>query len=259
MQNVRKIHSSQCASLPFGSQRRYFNKLYARLREVPVEQQVVDAPKPETAAIGDNDGYSLELQKYSFLHRAERGGTKTGGLIDYWQCQKCRMVPFGYRAPGSLYFERPEVETMKRHFETCKHDAIFWDGIQQSMTELDQKYGVGTRLIHRESFKNLLRCVFGHCDEVFNGFMVALGDTTKSPSHHGSYLWLKLPRTLKFGEVEAAFSGLAEELKLESRRLYDHSGMLQFLQQLSCNFQVPMPMPRGEEEGGVTIEKLPVS
>lgn len=254
MQNTRKIHSAQCSSLPFGSQRRYFNKLYARLREVPVEQHdvVTDIPYQETPAAVNNESYNVAVQKYEFLYRAGCRVMNSGSTDNYWQCQKCRMVPFDYRAPGSLHFERPTVETMKQHFETCEHDGIYWDSIQHSMKELDEKYGAGTKLIDRESFKNLLRSIFGDTDVVFTGFMEILEDWTKSPSKYGSHLWRQLPTTVDYRDVEMAFSVLASELRLESSSLNDHPGMVQFLQQLSCNLQVPVHVA----EVDATITKL---
>jgi hypothetical protein len=272
LQNTRKIHSTQCSSLPFGSQRRYFTKLYARLREVPVEEQRQHRPhddvvvtthdvSPTATVVKNDECYNVALQTNCFLFRTGYHGggevrNKWGSTTDdYWQCQKCRMVPFDYRAPGSLYFgRRPTIEAMKQHSETCQQDGIFWDSIQQAMKELDEKYcstGGPTKLIHNESFKNTLRTILGNSDSnVFTACMEMLEDSTKSsPSHHhGRDLWRQLPTTVDFRDLERAFLRLANELKLASSNLNDHPCIVRFLQQLSCNLQVPVPnITQGED------------
>jgi hypothetical protein len=106
-QHLRKLHSAQCSSLAFGSQRRFFNKVYAKLKQIPVSNDVFAALTPSShAQILRQPSASAsrrvlvvdakELARHSFVE----GGSNTGAL--YYQCLQCRMVPFEFRAPGSL-------------------------------------------------------------------------------------------------------------------------------------------------------------
>jgi len=74
--NLRKIHSAQCSSLQFGSQRQFFNILFARLSEASGVGKSLeagdDANESETAPTNDF------LARSGFLHIPG---------------QRCRMAP----------------------------------------------------------------------------------------------------------------------------------------------------------------------
>lgn len=232
---LRKIHSEQCASLPFGSQRRYFKKLFARLKAVPVSQ----------GGEGPNGvDFMKTLRECSF--------TQTRNLENtYWQCTRCRMVPYDYRVPGSLFFSRPPEHTLKKHFAECQKDHIHWENIQLSMEELRQKYGKGKILVNMVSFFEMVRSAVGEENEVIDTYMVKLGRDGQLPKKsYDTGLWRRLPTEVDFDEVQRFFSALRKELDLPPGNLSDYPDFLKFLQLLSGNMQVPLEF---ENEGPALV------
>jgi len=229
---VRKSHTKQCASLPYGSQRRYFKKLFERLRNVPIEgvlANTINEPKPQNGI-----NFSSAIQKCEFVRNKNSNGP------EYWQCLKCRMVPYDYRAPGSIFFSTPSVGAMEEHRMVCQNDGIYWKSIQSSLKKLCTKYsGVTsvTSLVNMESFVNLVRSVVGSEEGVCDTYMAMLGNQT--PPSFQRDIWRRLALRVDFKYVQESFSILRKDLCFPPRSLSDCADFVEFLQHISCNFQIP--------------------
>ena len=247
---LRKMHSEQCSRLPFGSQRRFLKRLFSRLQNVSFEAEKEVHP----VAVRSLD-FAKALRKYAFVE------TKAA-MNTYWQCTKCRMVPFDYRAPGSLFFSRPSADAMEKHSKLCQKDGIQWDNILFSMKSLEKKYGNVKALVTMESFFEMVRTVVGNETEVIDTYMVTLGREGRLPEESfAGGIWRRLPTKVDFNVVEKHFSALRNDLNLPPGSLRDFPDFLNFLRLLSCNF-VPLSSNDGvEKESTIAFkhQKAPLS
>ena len=205
--------------------------MFARLRNVPLDGDLANTRKCST--LQADSIYFSTLQKCAFVR------TKSSRSI-YWQCSKCRMVPYDYRAPGSIFFHRPPIDEMEKHRSTCQNDSVDWSAIHSSLKTLGVKYGGATSLVSRESFSNLIRSVVGSEAEVFDTYMTRIGtlsQATVSSSDRG--IWRRLPLQVEFDSVQESFSVLRKDLDLPPASLNDCPDFLEFLRLVSCTFQIP--------------------
>ena len=234
---ARKTHSQQCSSFPFGSQRRFFERLYSRLTKVPLGGVLETATNERTEQ--DDPEYRSTLQKCSFVR------TKNSNSVDYWQCSKCRMVPYDYRAPGSIFLSRPPtVGALKKHRQVCQKDGVHWGTIQASLKTLGVKYGGAMSLVNRKSFSGLIQAIVGKETGLLKIYMAKLGkvESLQGPISD-RYLWQKLPMEVDFDVVEESFSALRKDLDLPPANLRDCPDFLAFLRLISVNFEVPPLRP----------------
>ncbi len=240
--SVRKSHTKQCASLRYGSQRRYFEKLFERLRNVPIEGVLVNTtnePKAEN-----------EPNLSSAIHKCEFVRTNTSDGSVYWQCLKCRMVPYDYRAPGSIFFSTPSIVAMEEHRMVCQNDGVYWKSLRSSMKKLSiHGWTFCKPLLLRESFTNLIRSVVGSEEGVCDTYMKMFRDETL-PSFHRD-IWRRLPVKVDYDLVQKAFSELRRDICLPPAYLSDCAEMVEFLQRVSCNFQIP-PASEQKKEAKAT-------
>jgi hypothetical protein len=216
--------------------------VYQRLKEIPVDLSLLQASEkeethPSRPPLPD---LSSILGTYAFVHRTAKGSGPTKPN-EYWQCMGCRMVPYEYRAPGSLHFSIPSINEAQEHARICQKDGIWWDQILTSMTELSDKFGPGDSLINKESFCRLVSAVIGTDGAVFDIFMnqlKRLDGADASPSSNTA-IWRQLPASVDFEKVQDAFLVLSRDLNLSSETLEECSEFAEFLQLLQCNFQVP--------------------
>jgi len=167
----------------------------------------------------------------------------------YWQCTKCRMVPFDYRAPGSLFFSPPSVDVLKKHFKECQKDDIHWNSITLSMKNLEKKYRSKTPLVELTSFFEMVRSVVGSEVEIISTFMIKLGREGQLPTKSlNRGIWRRLPTEIDLNMVQNNFLLLQKELDLTPGNLTDFPDFLQFLQLLSCNVQIPLTNDKVEGE-----------
>ena len=226
---AKKSHTQQCSRLPYGSQRRYFEKLFARLSRVPMDTlaNTQKEPTPQNGSAQNSSSvYSRSLQRCEFAK------TKISDAPVYWQCLKCRMVPYDYRAPGSIFLSTPSVGAMEEHRMVCQNDGISWDAMDASMKKLSIQYG--EELLNRESFVNLIRSVVG--DDVCDTYIAIIGAKERPLT---SAIWRRLAQKIDIDRVEESFSVLRQDLNLPPASLAHCADFLEFLQRVSCNFQLP--------------------
>jgi hypothetical protein len=235
------MHSQQCSSLVFGSQRRFFNRVFARLNEIPLGDRLV--PQKD-----ENDFKDL-LRDFSFSHRMSKG---SGAMKtkEFWQCMKCRMVPLDMRAAGSIFFQQPTGEELMSHFNICQKDGTSWDLIDFTMKELEDKYRGEIKVVDRDSFADLIRAVVGSTDAVYVSVMTKLGKTFPSSKtiEISNTVWRKMPASVDMNEVQIAFQSLKNDLRLNESQghVFAGSDLLDFLTMLNCNFCPPPLQQEGE-------------
>lgn len=85
VQHLKKIHSEQCSQLRFGSQRKFFNLVFERLKAVKIHQFETEF----TASEMQMDHQLLELGFFRI----------SPVLVE---CTRCRRIPVSLRAPNSV-------------------------------------------------------------------------------------------------------------------------------------------------------------
>lgn len=222
---LRKIHSVQCQNLTFGSQRRFFNKVYAKLKAIPIPAEIREAsniPKRSAAPmIADID----VLQKHSFMMGES-----------HWQCLKCRAVPFDFRAPGAVHFSCPSTLSVEKHSMSCQSDGIHLGLIQKAKEQLITKEKVS--LSDTSTFEDLIGVVVGGDEELIRLFTKPEDPYWTEKTTSG--LWRRLPLDIEFERVQSSFEKLAAELSLHSNQLQKNSRWVNFLHLVSPNFQCPV-------------------
>lgn len=209
----------------FGSQRRFFNKVYAKLKSIPIPDSVKEASNvPKTAEI-PMIANSKILEKHSFM---------TGEK--YWQCLKCRAVPFEFRAPGALHFSCPTTVAVEHHAMGCQKDGVYLGLVRKAKEELTTSNSES--LSDNSTFRALVSVMVGDDDQLTRLF--AKPEDPDWSAETTSGLWRSLPSNVNVDEVEASFQQLSKELKLESSQLQRNPRWVRFLNLISPGFQCPI-------------------
>ena len=168
---LRKIHSAQCQSLTFGSQRRFFNQVYSMLKEIPIDASLLNPPPSTTPAKADATPRHKNRRSHSKSAATTATLTSSWTMVSevlskyhfaqgssYIQCLKCRMVPFELRAPGSLLFHVPDrwtaEQVLQQHSEDCAGDGIHLGLAGHALGQIVLQYG--SQSIQGLAFTNLV-------------------------------------------------------------------------------------------------------
>ncbi|CAJ1962090.1 unnamed protein product [Cylindrotheca closterium] len=243
--DLRKIHSMQCQNLVFGSQRKFFNKVFAKLRRVPIPQSVLEAlpPVPSPAkksSYGASYGATVPmasdeaLQKHSFVN-----GPALDGFPAFYQCLRCRAVPFAFRAPGCVQNSRPSTSLLVKHTMACQGDAIFMGFVKAGFNALTEDFEFLSQL---KPFQDLVHHVVGGDDELAALFSDPVEATKKTTTGW----WRRLPASVNFDEAQKRFEKMASDLSISSSRLQDQPKLIRYLQTISPNFHIPSPSIKDE-------------
>jgi hypothetical protein len=241
--NLKKIHSTQCSSLRFGSQRRFFNMVFDRLRTVKLDDvdlsvvgqkgMTAQPPLSSSAAYEDNTDVLLES---GFLETRD----------DCYECQLCRMVPYALRARNSVAIGRPSLEYVRSHEQCCKGDSFDLDIAANALKTAVEKCPSlsGEGIMHSPSFTKVVReAVAGNDDltMVFTGgvaqammgdWKAAHGDT-KGGSNEWKGLWSEFPSSVDTGAVLTAFKEFANTVPDLEPDLAKERHFLRFFQIIS--------------------------
>jgi len=261
--NTRKIHSNQCSSLRFGSQRRFFTLLFDRLRRQrhvgcveendtaasslvtapgsgPVSSAPVESSQPES--VPETKGSSSDFYKYGFL--------EAGNVIT---CAKCRMVPIQFRAGGSVFIARkPAAADMEDHSSKCKTDSFDLEIISRVLYDVERVDCRGNAdILRSRTFRELVgACVADRFDlsAIFVDDAVELVSRKRSldstnggkdrvspssgslPGRPTKGLWSRFPAELDRVKIIDAFKALALEYSdTLSPRMRDNPALVKFL------------------------------
>jgi hypothetical protein len=217
--NLKKIHSTQCSSLRFGSQRRFFNTVFNRLRMVKLDQ--VDLP-----VVGENGETAQPPQSSSAADEANSDVLLECGFLetrdDCYECQLCRMVPYALRAQDSVAIGRPSLEYVRGHEKCCKKNSFDLGNAANALKTAVAKYPAlsGEGVMHSPSFTKVVReAVAGNDDltMVFTGGVAQamMGDRKAADgdpqdgSNEWKGLWGEFPSRVDTGAVFTAFKEFA--------------------------------------------------
>lgn len=256
--NLRKLHSSQCSSLRFGSQRRYFNHLFSRLQGM-----FNGTGAPDLAVVPFEQKETLESLGFMKM------SNPSGQLVHF--CRSCRMVPAAFRARDAVCYDRLSLSRARTHRSMCKGDGLDLDLVVSAYTALAAAWERDpVELIQKDTFRGLvLSVVAGHEDlaRVFTEDVLSMLQNHSSPSAltgnssadtngrsaTSGGLWRHFPREVSFDDVNVAYLKLAADLEV-SLTLRESTILLDYLMIISPTFWVPEEVQSGEAETTVNGE-----
>lgn len=221
--DVRKLHSAQCASIKFGSQRRYFNRLYDRLTRIP-------APAEGEHRQPDEQQYGDYLKESGFLQLP----TLEAGTL--FLCRRCNMVPLQFRCSGSFYNQRPTPAQAQDHQARCAGDKLDLTLAVQTFRAAAVSVNQDPiKLISSETFQSVMRHVLGGVNELFDaiqkGILTILeGGTDAQSCTNQADLWRSLSSArINAVDMQKAFCELTSGLGYESCKIHEYPEMAAFL------------------------------
>lgn len=242
-EDLRKIHSMQCQNLVFGSQRKFFNKVYDKLKQIPLPSQSL---QPDHAGTGPASAASTAVARFANANTLQMNsfvaGQEMGGLPPCYQCLQCRAVPFEFRAPGAVHNSRPSVLSVRQHALACQKDGLFLGFFKQAK---DVILFAHNAVSEKKSFEELVSFVVGGDCELMR-LVISSEDSTADTSGW----WRRLPSNVEFNRVQELFNEVAKELNLSSTRLQDHPSWARFLQLISPSLQIPVLQEQKPKSSG---------
>ena len=271
---LRKLHSQQIAHLKVGSQRRYFTKLYDRLRKVPVLKipgSAVSTAKSTPAASRNSSrgaSHGASSSGTRVTRRSENGDDAILAPFGFFEapiqsffCARCRMVPLALRARGSLSFARPSLDFMTEHSEACKGDGFDLWFVVESFKKLLKEKKFDLSCMTDPLFKDVIREAVGGNEDLTSIFTSELVKVYQMSRHGGvtraveNYvkaksegMWCKFPRTVDCIGVSQAFEKFAATKNGISSKLGDHSALVSFLLLLSPSLSMPGEEPEKDND-----------
>jgi len=243
--NLRKIHSQQCSSLTFGSQRRFFNKVYNKLKNIPMTDEHLacfsgagdPTARPSSGGSKRDDAFPVVDDQVFREHSFIAAGTVG---IPYWHCLRCRMVPFEFRSIGAVHYVRPLLQHLKQHRKVCQQDGISLGWVNNSIREMLDQYKHDKL---GEALEPLVEIVVGGDPDLvrlFMGCIAARGLDAAAPDPSQTRgWWRRLPDTIDWVKLETSFECLAKTFELSSSKMIDHPKILRTLEIMSPHLQVP--------------------
>jgi hypothetical protein len=242
--NLRKIHSAQCSSLQFGSQRRYFNLLHERVKRAGKNRPVMDKDESMTAASEVDDQFIL---KHGFFKIPAKEDSENQFI-----CKHCRMVPMQFRARGSVFVGTADAESMQQHSILCKKDAFDLSIISEAMDELIRTtFDDDVSILDHPSFHSLIRIAVGGNDGLYQAFTKCVKTLVlriRSEEHSEteaddfvlSNLWNAFPPSVDYESLRDVFGEIAEAVdSMVSADIQDYPMIAQYLMLLSPALTVP--------------------
>lgn len=243
--NLRKLHSAQCSSLVFGSQRKYFNLLFSRLRQLYSE---TDASGSEVPLFEPRE----TLATLGFLKM-----TNPSGQVIH-MCKRCRMVPVAFRARDAVCYDRLSLSRARVHRSICREDGLDLTFALDSFVIASAALGQSPLdLLQDAAFQKFVSASVGGEEELKNVFIEqfavmlrrqaeANGDNLESLKdtsdiiHRG--LWKNFPRDVSFEDVDSAYREMASSFGLESK-LQESTALLDYLMLISPALLIPDDIP----------------
>jgi len=243
---TRKIHSKQCSSLRFGSQRRFFNLLFDRLRQFRREHK--DACDNQSApSMVTEKGPQEKFVNFGFISvPAEEQ------LFRVAICRYCRMVPIQFRAQGSVIYDEAAICLAHTHSLACKKDCFDFGLASCMLKQALQSIGLAHEDVKgRDSFKTLIEEAVNGNEEIARLFSEDIlnliehqQDRQRSSGihneivHRSKGLWKALPTCVDNKRVEQAFAAFATDVRGASSELRHHPTFADFLLLISPTLTV---------------------
>lgn len=248
--NLKKIHSAQCASLRFGSQRRFFNTVFDRLKDAPNSEPAI----PDSVEYGESGSAAQPAAASPAAAEADDKMLAQCGFVETangcFECQFCRMVPFAFRALDSTSIGRPSGDSVQDHLKVCKKDALDLSSAAQALKAAGEKYFAldGRAILASPAFVKVIEVALGGNEELskalVEGLIEAMAESqeTSDDSLGGSKglsgLWNKFPLSLDSETVLHAFKDFADSVPDLDTDLFKETQFLRFLRVLSPSFVI---------------------
>lgn len=242
--NLRKIHSAQCSSLQFGSQRRYFNLLHERVKRAEKNRPVVDKDESITAPSEVDDEFIL---KHGFFKIPAKEDSENQFI-----CKRCRMVPLQFRARGSVHVGTADADLMEQHSILCKKDAFDLSVISEAMDELIRTtFDDDVSIIDHPSFHSLIRIAVGGHDGLYRAFTKCVKNLvlrirseepveTESDDFVLANLWNAFPLSVDYESLKDVFGEVTDVVDgMMSDDIRDYPMFARYLMLLSPALIVP--------------------
>jgi hypothetical protein len=262
---LRKLHSQQLQALQFGSQRKFFNLLYNRLKAVPLPGNLPVSPrKPSPVPVPSSSRHSpkpvpsstSEGGSSSKRRPTRQSESADAAILDRFSffeapcqsffCLRCRMVPLQFRARGSLSFARPSLELMTEHHEACKGDGFDLWFILESMKKLLKTTDFDVKYMTDPLFKEVVLECFGRNEDLANIFTNEIVKVYQMSRHGGitraveNYikaksqgLWSMLPQTVDSSKVSQAYRKFSAAAKGAPLQISDNTALSTYLRLVS--------------------------
>eukprot|EP00934_Nitzschia_sp_Nitz4_P008117 Nitzschia sp. Nitz4//scaffold203_size38902//30440//33526//NITZ4_007666-RA/size38902-processed-gene-0.73-mRNA-1//-1//CDS//3329541442//8107//frame0 len=266
-QQLRKIHSQQCASLTFGSQRRFFNKVFDKLRQVQLSQEQLaafDVVEPSrafepaitpplsrrTASVKQVTDAKI-FDKHSFVEAGSLGAP-------YWQCLKCRMVPFEFRATGAVHYVRPSVLHLQNHITICQKNNMFLGWLRVAMAEAKAAYPACDETTLKQILEPLVTLVVGDdaalAKKLVDGGSERLGTPQETIPLPSNGWWCR--ESVAYSQLQEMFEAQSSKLggNNPSSKLIDHPKLRRVLEIVAPTLQFPVPGSEDENSDNKAAE-----
>ncbi len=254
LQNLRKIHSQQCSSLTFGSQRRFFNKVYNKLKKIPMTKEQL-AYFTVGAGAKEHDASTILDDQVFREHFFVEAGTVG---IPYWQCLRCRMVPFEFRSIGAVHYIRPLIQHLTQHRSVCQGDGISLGWVNNAVQSICDEYK-SDELEH--AMKPLIEIVVGNDSDLVELFLDCVSnrgkDQSVSSTKDTSGWWRRLPHSIDMTKLQVAFEEMAMKMgwsssSSSSSKLMDHPKLVRALEIMSPCLQLSLDSSLAQDPSGET-------
>lgn len=252
--NTRKIHSAQCASIKFGSQRRYFNLLYDRLINAN------DLHGSDSIPPSSRNHVDSFLTQCGFMDLPNKDKSKVMAI-----CLSCRMVPIQFRVRDSCFVGKPRYDLVRQHQTSCKGSYLDLEAVTDLLEEALQESCNGTKdsfdinAIASQSFKSLVGTAVGDeqsliklfTEDIHKGLLrrqargIEAGclDFESDLVSRGTQgivadLWNAFPSFVDVTLIQATFRTFAEEIGI-SPNVNNHRKWMEFLSLISPSLVFP--------------------
>lgn len=246
---TRKIHSSQCSSLKFGSQRKYFNILFARLHQLKSsipedESATANAPiNYNTHAQSVHEQPPMNLDVISPQNCHEHGFV----CLECYDppvimCLRCRLVPLQFRAKGAIQQTvRARLDELNEHIDNCKGDRFDLTVMTVCLREMIDDCFHGDRdVLATPTFRELISLALGHdpvwTKDFIDDLIAGLDETSLVADTR--QVWCRpFPNRMNSNDLENFFDKNLTQYTT-GRRFRDCPKLLSFLQLISPNLEL---------------------
>lgn len=208
--STRKLHSSQCSSLKFGSQRKFFNLLFARLgryREKHANEDLLRLPS--SSLVPQSDSCSgTAFSEHGFLDLTP---PNSPALVI---CQTCQNVPIQFRAKHAVFTHIPSVSEMTKH--VCCGDKISLSRSASLLEDAIKSYCSAPvqSVINSVTFRNLVRLAVGNDETMTMVFTDHIREAIENGEAEGAKSetdWTSFPQVVDSTRVAAALNDFIAE------------------------------------------------
>jgi hypothetical protein len=247
---LKAIHSAQCSSLRFGSQRRFFNLVFERLKDAQNNETDILAQEDadltsqgqRTIPKPTNEAYDMVLAQCGFIETSD----------DCFECQFCRMVPLSLRSRDSIAIGLPQVEFFRGHKKICEKDQCNFSNAAEALKIATEEYPslADGAILSFPKFVAVLNAALGDklVEAIVEGLKEAMAFGRNSELKCKSRgLWNMFPTSVDGVKVAIAFKEFADTVPDLKSDLLNELQFLRFLQIISPSLVIAVDVTAANE------------